>query len=162
MSEMPRKTVVFHVRRKKLFEVSVLVAGNVLWPSPPCSAQPPRKKKWKTIAWYSSGRSWGSGACKVAGCLGKVDVCKVCRQAAQRQIGPTQATRHHSSSWSRFYNQVSGIVDVRVSPTLRVRPLTARKPPGIPRSSDARLPAHAFQPPTTVSTRHSMTTSGTF
>ena len=30
MSEMTRKTVVFHVRRKKLHEVSVPVAGNVL------------------------------------------------------------------------------------------------------------------------------------
>ena len=55
----------------------------------------------KITAWYSSGRSWGSGAFEVAGCLGKEEVCKLCCQAAKRKTGPTRATRYRSSSLSR-------------------------------------------------------------
>ena len=88
---MTRKPVVFHLRQR-VDEMSVLVAGNVLeivakevWPWAAAMGQPPRSKIEK-IAWCASGRFWGSGAFKVVGGLGQVEVCKVCHQAAQRKI----------------------------------------------------------------------------
>ena len=75
--------------------MSVLVAGNVL--KMVAQQQGNRsEEKWKRLR---ATRRGVPGAAEP--CLGKVDVCKVCRQAAQRKIGPTQATRHYSRSLSR-------------------------------------------------------------